>query len=162
MSAMSNLFQTFTRQRMELLALIAGLPDAELNRKGVVGEWSVKNVLAHLTAWEAVVVQITPERLATGARPALLSAITADEDGWNDAETAKREHLTPDQQVEEMERTRGALIDMINGFGKEALGKKQPWPEWEGTLAEYFAEAVGGHEAEHMAAIRAAVERQTA
>lgn len=38
--------------RAELLSLLAGLDEAALNRKGLVGDWSVKNVLAHLAAWK--------------------------------------------------------------------------------------------------------------
>lgn len=38
------------RRRLE--KILNGLSDTELTRPGVIGEWSVKDVLAHLTAWE--------------------------------------------------------------------------------------------------------------
>jgi hypothetical protein len=41
--------------RMELL--LAQLSVAEINQSGAVGVWSVKDVLAHLAAWEARLVQ---------------------------------------------------------------------------------------------------------
>jgi hypothetical protein len=39
------------RQRLE--KNIAGLSEADLLKNGVVGEWSIKDVLAHLADWEA-------------------------------------------------------------------------------------------------------------
>ena len=46
-----------------------GLDEAALDRKGVIGDWSIKNVLAHIAAWEAWVVEALPTRMTTGATP---------------------------------------------------------------------------------------------
>ncbi len=40
-------------ERHRLEQLVAALPVAGLRERGVVGEWSVKDVLAHLADWEA-------------------------------------------------------------------------------------------------------------
>ncbi|GAB4552425.1 MAG: hypothetical protein OHK0023_20440 [Anaerolineae bacterium] len=42
--------------RAKLVTSIAGLSDDAMLRPGVVGLWSVKDVLAHLTAWESELV----------------------------------------------------------------------------------------------------------
>ena len=53
MTTLSDALAEFGHTRAELLAAIGGLDEAALDRKGVIGEWSIKNVLAHIAAWEA-------------------------------------------------------------------------------------------------------------
>ena len=40
--------------RVELTSAIYGLSEAELTREGATGEWSVKDVMAHLGRWEEI------------------------------------------------------------------------------------------------------------
>ena len=51
-----DVFEELSQTRAALLDTIAGLGEDALDRKGVVGEWSIKNVLAHIAAWEAWVL----------------------------------------------------------------------------------------------------------
>jgi DinB superfamily len=157
MSTTSDLIEELTRERAALLEIVEGLDDATLDRKGVVGAWSIKNVLAHLAAWEAVVVGITPEWLATRVKPQILQASTADEDADNAEQVGLRERLLPADQFAELETTRGALLHLFEDLGDETLARRNPWPEWEGTLAEYFVASICEHEREHRNDVRAAV-----
>jgi|SRR5215469_14039470 len=159
MSTMTNLFEKLIQERTLLLDAITTLPEALLDEKGVVGEWSIKNVLAHLTGWERIVEDFLPDRLATGIRPAVFSIMSADEDAWNAQQVASGEHLTPKEQLGEFERARQALVQVLDDAGEEALNRQCPWPEWQGTLATYILEQVGDHECEHREAVLAAVER---
>src|SRR5690242_8242451 len=94
------------RTRAELLGALAGLDEAALDRKGLIGDWSIKNALAHIAAWEAWVVQALPARMASGATPEDFRQRAQDEDRFNAEEVAEREELTPDEQLMELERTR--------------------------------------------------------
>src|SRR5215813_7885789 len=100
MSATSDVIESLNRTRETLLETFAGLPDATLNQKGVVGEWSIKNVLAHVAAWEQTVTGFLPERLATGAKPAIFTQMS-DEDAWNEKTVTQHEHLSPQQQIQQ-------------------------------------------------------------
>jgi hypothetical protein len=159
MTTMTKLFETLNQERALLLDALKSLPDALLDQKGVVGAWSIKNVLTHLTGWERIVTDFLPERLATGKRPTILSVIGSDEDTWNAQQVASCERLTPQEQLDEFTRTRQALFQVLHDLGEESLNRQHPWPEWEGTLATYILEEVGGHEDEHREAVLAAVER---
>src|SRR5438876_3510027 len=46
----------------------AGLSDAQLTEPGVMGEWSVKDILAHVTTWEEEALKYLP-LILTGGRP---------------------------------------------------------------------------------------------
>jgi DinB superfamily len=145
--------------RMKLLDTIAGLDEAALDRKGVVGEWSIKNTLAHIAAWEAWVVQALPVRLATGTTPEDFRARVLDEDRFNAEEVAEREELMPSEQLIELERTRVALLDELRDLDATSWDRRRPWDTWQGTLAEYLRESLVGHEQEHLADLRIAAER---
>jgi|SRR5690348_6256909 len=157
MSTITDLFASLGQERAALLDAIKDLPDDFLDRKGVVGEWSIKNVLGHLVAWESAVTEFLPERVATGARPAIFALIGDDEDGWNAREVASREHLTPRQELNEFERSRQALLQTLRELGEEMLSREHPWKGWDGTVAAYVLDSVGGHEAEHREAMVAAI-----
>ena len=157
MSTMTDLFESLHQERAALLDAIKDLPDDFLERKGVVGEWSIKNLLAHLVSWEQAVTDFLPERVATGVRPAIFALISDDEDGWNAREVAAREHLTPREQLDEFEQSRQALLQVLRGLGEEMLSRDHPWKEWEGTVAAYVLDSVGGHEDEHREAVLAGV-----
>jgi len=55
--------------RMEMEGLIEQVGEANLAEPGVTGEWSVKDILAHLTTWEERIVAWA-EALRQGIRPA--------------------------------------------------------------------------------------------
>jgi uncharacterized protein (TIGR03083 family) len=48
----AELLDDIQAERRRLEAALDGLDEMDMTRQGVVGEWSVKDVLAHLVAWE--------------------------------------------------------------------------------------------------------------
>lgn len=47
-----QILQDVSKNWLELQRAIRGLSDTQMVRPGVVGEWSVKDIMAHITAWE--------------------------------------------------------------------------------------------------------------
>jgi DinB superfamily len=156
MDTLNHTLAELGRTRAELLGAIAGIDEAALDRKGVAGDWSIKNVLAHIAAWETWVVQTLAIRMATGATPEDFRQRTADEDRFNAEEVAEREELTPDEQIMELERTRAELLAYVHGLDAGMLERQHPWDTWAGTLPEYLLVALRDHEAEHVEELRAA------
>ena len=153
--ALADLEQT----RGELLQLLSGMDEATLNRKGAVGEWSIKNVLAHLAAWEEWVAGALPQRLATGSTPADFSERAENEDRFNDVEVAMREHLSGAAQIAELGQLRADLVAYLRSLDPATLAQAQPWDRWAGTIPAYVLAALGEHEVEHIAALRDARRR---
>jgi DinB family protein len=144
-------------QRHALLAALAGRSPQTLERAGVVGDWSIKNVLAHLAARELVVAQALPERLSTGKTPEVLATIAANEDAWNAAQVAEGEELSPGDQLAELGWTQSVLLQYVRSLDDATLERRRPWVGWEGTVAEYIADAIAHHEREHTEQISAAL-----
>jgi hypothetical protein len=156
MQTLNQVLAELSRTRADLLGALAGLDEAALDRKGVIGEWSIKNVLAHIAAWEDWVVQALPVRVSTGATPADFRQRAEDEDRFNAEEVAEREELTPDEQLMELERTRAELLAYLDSLDAATLARAHLWDTWPGTLPEYLLEALRDHEAEHVEALRVA------
>lgn len=52
----SQIIYDLEASREEFLDAIAGLEDEEMLEPGVVGEWSIKDLLAHISRWEGELV----------------------------------------------------------------------------------------------------------
>ena len=156
METLNHALSELSRTRAELLGAIDGLDESALDRKSVVGEWSIKNVLAHIAAWEDWVVQVLPVRVATGVTPEDFRQRVEDEDRFNAEEVAEREELTPNEQLMELERTRAELLAYLGSLDAATLARAHLWDTWQGTLPEYLLESLRDHEAEHVEALRAA------
>lgn len=149
----AEVFDQLAATRAQLLALLGRLDNAGMERI-VYGTWSAKNVVAHLAAWEAWVLHALPIRLATGTTPADMRARIADEDGYNAQEVAARAHLSPSEQVAELEQIRAKLITYVRGLDSVLLEQTNPWDTWQGTVPEYLLAALGDHEQEHIEGLR--------
>jgi uncharacterized damage-inducible protein DinB len=156
-STQEQLCATFQQERQILLDALKPLSDEQLDAKGVVGAWSIKNVLAHLTAWEKAVVGFLPDRIATGQRPVIFDQIGEDEDGWNEKTIRVAEHLSPQGQLAAFTEARADLLRLIQSLDEATLSRDHPWSTWDGTVAEYLFDNVGGHEQEHREAILVAL-----
>lgn len=157
METLTSALEQLSATRTELLALLEGFDEAMLDRKGLIGAWSIKNMLAHIAAWEGWVVLALPARLASGATPPELAERLADEDASNAEEVAEREELTPDEQLMELERTRAELLTWLRGLDHATLARARPWDGWDHTIPDYLLAALRDHEAEHVVALREAI-----
>lgn len=155
MPTLTNLIATLDHERGLLLDAVKKVPDEALTLKGVVGTWSIKNVLAHLADQERLVSRVLPQRLATGITPEIVSIINADADAWNAKQIEASEHFTFSEQLKQLEQARQALVQVLSNVGEEVLNRQHPWPEWEGTVAEYIIQVVVEHEREHRKAMLA-------
>ena len=52
----TDLLQAIDQERGALQALLDTLSPEQMAAPGIVGEWAVKDVLAHLTAWDQMVL----------------------------------------------------------------------------------------------------------
>jgi hypothetical protein len=159
MTRAERLCAALDERRAALLATFADQPAETLDRAGMLGEWSIKNVLAHLAAWELVVVQVLPERIATGKTPGVLATIAANEDAWNAVQVAEGELLSPEDQLAELEWTHSVLAQYLLSLDDATLDRRAPWPGWGGTLAEYVLQAIADHDREHAEQIQVALAR---
>ncbi|MBO9308240.1 MAG: DinB family protein [Chloroflexi bacterium] len=141
------------RARANLLAAIEGLSPNDMLRPGVVGFWSVKDVLAHLTVWESELVTA----LSRLDRPSLVPRIVQidDIDAFN-AEQYQINAPRPLQLVlEDFHGVHKHLLRAVEALDERTLTdtRKFRWLEGE-SLVYLIAECAYWHEDEHAEQIR--------
>lgn len=139
--------------RAELVEALAGLTPDHMLITGVVGLWSIKDVLAHLGAWESEVVtalnQVQNKRM-----PSLLRIDDIDE--WNEEQYRVNVRRPLEVIQTDFEGVHRMLVRMIQDFDERSLldNRRYAWMEGE-PLWYLIEENVTLHEREHAAEIRA-------
>jgi DinB family protein len=140
-----------TRSRSETLELLRRIPAEALGRPRTQGAWSVRDVLAHVAAWEAegarrlaLIARGRGERIVWYDTPAELDAFNA-----RAVSVARR--LAPGAVLRRLAAARGRLLAGLRRLPPSALadpGHALPVTRW-------LREFAWTHEAAHRRAIRA-------
>lgn len=135
--------------RAKLLQALEGLSDAQMLQVGAVGIWSVKDVLAHLVAWEAELVT-TLSRLDQYKRAAPAIVEIEDIDAWN-ADQYRTNATRPLEAIlEDFHGVHKHLIRALEDLDNRTLNDNRMWPWMEGEPLSYLvAENAIWHEEEH-------------
>jgi hypothetical protein len=98
----------------------AGLSDPQLTEPGVAGDWSVKDILAHVTTWEEEALKYLP-LILQGDRPPRYSETYGGIDAFN-AQMAEQKRILPlSATLRQLEETHHRLIDYIQNAPEEEL-----------------------------------------
>lgn len=123
----------------------AGLSDARLIEPGVTGDWSVKDILAHVTTWEGEALKHLPLVIAGGRPPRYVRY--GGIDAFNAKKTEEKRGLSLPEVLRQLDDTHGRLIDFV-----------QRTPEAQFTRDTRFRRRLRldtyGHYPEHAEAIR--------
>src|SRR2546423_9733804 len=95
----------------------ADLSDSQLTEPGVMGTWSVKDILAHVSTWEEEARRYLP-LILTGGRPPRYSQYGGI-DAFNAQMTEQKRGLALSDVVRQLDETHRRLIDYIRGMSEE-------------------------------------------
>src|SRR2546421_12951582 len=87
----------------------AGLSDSQLAEPCVIGNWSVKDILAHVTTWEEEALKYLP-LIITGGRPPRYIQYGGI-DAFNAQMTEQKRDLALSEVLKELDETQRPLID---------------------------------------------------
>src|SRR5919106_686801 len=90
----------------------AGLSDSQLTEPGVTGDWSVKDMIAHVTWWEEEAQKHLP-LIIKGGRPPRYSLQYGGIDAFNAQMTDQKRALSLSNVLRQLEETHRRLIDYI-------------------------------------------------
>jgi hypothetical protein len=91
----------------------AGLSDQQLSEPGVTGDWSVKDILAHVTTWEGEALRYLPLILSGGRPPRYASY--GGIDAFNARMTAEKRGLSLSDVLRQLDDTHGRLLAFVQG-----------------------------------------------
>ncbi len=97
----------------------AGLPGEALLEPGVVGRWSVKDLIVHLSIWEEEALRHLPVIAAGGTPPRY--AASGGIDAFNARTMEERRGLSLGDALGRLEETHRRLIDLIRSVSPDEL-----------------------------------------
>src|SRR5216684_1149950 len=127
-------------------ASYAGLSDAQLVKPGVTGDWSVRDILAHVTTWEEEALTHLP-LILEGGTPPRYSVRYGGIDAFNARMTEQKASLSLATVRRQLDETHRRLIDFI---------QRAPEDQWrrETRFRRRLRLDTYGHYPQHAEAIR--------
>lgn len=150
-----ELLEKLERQRESFLQAIEGLSDDDLHASGVVGDWSVKDIMAHLTTWEAELVKLLWQA-RQGVRPTTIHMNNVPVDEQNERWYQALKARPLERVLDDFHGVREQTLRRVQAFSDKDLTDpdRYPWlggvPLWRWIAGDSFE-----HEAEHSADILA-------
>jgi hypothetical protein len=101
----------------------AGLSDSRLSEPGVTGDWSVKDMIAHVTWWEEEALKHLP-LIIKGGRPPRYSIQYGGIDAFNAQMTEQTRSLSLSDVLRQLDETHHRLIDYVQSAPEEQFTRE--------------------------------------
>ena len=160
----AELLHLIQTERADLETGLGGLTEEQMVQGGVEGEWSIKDILAHLTFWERRMLYLI-DTAARGERPQSLVGDDEDRDARIDRLNQENFVANQDRPLSEVladyQRTFELVLEMLGTLSDEDLSDSGRIAQMlGGSVSELIAGDTYEHYQEHGKAIRAWYERQ--
>ncbi|MCL4295814.1 MAG: maleylpyruvate isomerase N-terminal domain-containing protein [Anaerolineae bacterium] len=121
-----QLLKKLDKSWLEIKASYAGLSDSQLTEPGVAGDWSVKDILAHVTTWEEEALKYLP-LIVKGGRPPRYSVKYGGIDAFNAQMTEQKRGLSLAEVLDQLDETHRRLIAYIQSVPEEQFTRETPF-----------------------------------
>jgi hypothetical protein len=101
----------------------AGLPDEALLEPGVVGDWSVKDVLAHVNTWQEEALAHLPV-IAAGGTPPRYATTFGGIDAFNARMAERKRDLSLSDVRHRLDETHRRLVELIWRAPEDQLARE--------------------------------------
>jgi hypothetical protein len=125
---------------------LEGLSEGELTREAIVGEWTARDLMAHVTTWEEETLKLLPEILA-GRRTPKYSTLYGGVDAFNAQSHERKRRLGLEEVRQQMEETHGRLVGYLESVAEEVF-------EGNGRFVRRLRLDTYGHYREHAEQVR--------
>lgn len=143
------LISTLENSRAEFLECIKDLSNDELELPGVIGNWSVKDTLVHLTRWEAEIIKLIWQ-VGKGIQPTTAHFVQSSVDETNERWYQESRSRSLEIVMNDFLGVRNQIIRRVKNLSQEELTDQllSGKPLWEWIAGDSFK-----HESEHIAQI---------
>jgi hypothetical protein len=116
----SQLLKRLDKAWQAFNASYAGLSDSELMEAGVTGDWSVRDIILHVTWWEEEALTHLPVILA-GGKPPRYSVTYGGIDAFNARMTEQKRNLSLSEVLHQRDDIHRRLIDFIQSAPEDQI-----------------------------------------
>jgi len=117
-----QLLKKLDKAWVELKASYAGLSDVQMTEPGVTGDWSVKDILAHVTTWEEEALKYLPLIIEGGRPPRYVKY--GGIDAFNAQMTEQKRGLSLSDVLRQLDETHRQLIDYVRSVPEEQFTRE--------------------------------------
>lgn len=155
-----ELLEELENSRIQILELLETIPDDTLDEPGTIGEWSIADVLAHLTAWESELITLLMQ-VDQGKKPEKYLNAVKDIQAYNLQRYQENKGRDLDRIFDDFHGVRIQLEEWLEEFSDPQLNDPNRYPWSKGRpLWLFIKECSFEHEAEHIEDLEAFVKRR--
>ena len=153
----TELLRELKTSRGEMDDILEGVPEGALTVAGTIGEWSVKDLMAHMAAWEAELVTVLA-KLKQGTRSAYFNSWPDDKvDAANARIYRENRDRTLERVLVDFQGARKQLIRQVESLSQTQLDAVISKQTGRSLIEEIWEDSVR-HDAEHLPELKAWVE----
>jgi uncharacterized protein (TIGR03083 family) len=146
----ATLLKALIETRAALEALLAQIDEEQMQKPGAAGEWSVKDVIAHIASGESAIVPVLRTHVLAG------SVWNLSDDERNEIEYQQNKDRPLNDIVNEERQAYTALLEVVQQLRDEDLNDPhcfknmpQEWRPWQLIAGDSFK-----HYEDHMPSLR--------
>ena len=152
MMTKDDVMEALEDQRENLLDAIEGLSDEQMVEPGVTGNWSVKDILYHLSLWEADLVKRLWQ-FSQNEKPTYLAHNEAEMHALNEAWFRQGLGRPLERVLDDLAAVRKQTVRRVASLPDRDFEAPPAWLK-KPSLGEWIGEDSFKHEAEHAEQIR--------
>ena len=151
----SDLIKVIQSERERLNSLFEGLPESHVIKSGVEGNWSVKDILAHISAWERIAIDIIQSANDGEPLKPYINKIFEDIDKFNADVFKKYQNYRWMEVIEEFNASHQDFMILIESLTEKFIFTNLPFESTEEITAQYMISAnTHWHYLEHAESIQ--------
>jgi uncharacterized damage-inducible protein DinB len=145
--------------RAQLNAALEGLTPEQMLSPGAAGDWSVKDILAHITAWEVELLTILG-KVKRGQKPGKTQWTDAEVEAQNARWHAEYRDRALERVLDDYHGVHKQILRLVAGLTEAELAAPVTW--WRSRpLYDFFMRYATAHEAEHLLELQSWRKQQT-
>jgi hypothetical protein len=157
----STILKKLRSEHQRMLAVIDGLSKDAMLQPGVIGDWSVKDILNHLSHWEAELVTLLWQ-VQQGQKPSSVSHSNEEIESLNQQWYKEGLERSLEMIMIDFRGVRKQTIRRVEAFNEDDLAKADRYPWLKGkSLADKIATYSFEHDREHIEQVRKWREQQS-
>lgn len=136
-------------QHVDVAGLLAGLDPAAFERRAAIGggEWSAKDLAAHLGSWEEIALEVL-DAFGRGERPAIEDELGSE--GATDRINAREERRFLDAGADEVmtrfEDLHRRVVDRVGSMSDDTWAAAYPFASEDATIGDRIGTLLGSEE----------------
>ena len=134
-----NTSELLEKAHMMVIQTVDGLPELQWDAPGVCGNWSVKDIIAHLASYEHVILDVLSTFTGKEPTPYVLRFISQTQQ-FDDSEVEARKYATAQQVIDEYQDTQVQTTSLLEQIAPETIQQSgaMPWYQQDLSLADFI------------------------